>query len=174
MSESHPLVELARKTIETYVREGRVIKQPEELTPEMQQQAGTFVSLHSADGELRGCIGTIEPTQDNVALEVIQNAISAATRDPRFPPVRPDELDGLDVKVDVLMPPEPVESLDQLDPKRYGVIVESATDWRRGLLLPDLEGVDTVEYQVDIARRKAFIGPHEPVKLYRFEVKRYT
>ncbi|MCR4405725.1 MAG: AmmeMemoRadiSam system protein A [Anaerolineae bacterium] len=174
MSESHPLVQLARKTIETYVREGRVIKQPEELTPEMQQQAGTFVSLHSPDGELRGCIGTIEPTQDNVALEVIQNAISAATRDPRFPPVRPEELDGLDVKVDVLMPPEPVESLDQLDPKRYGVIVESATDWRRGLLLPDLEGVDTVEYQVDIARRKAFIGPHEPVKLYRFEVKRYT
>jgi AmmeMemoRadiSam system protein A len=167
-------VQLARKTIETYVREGRVIKQPEELTPEMQQQAGTFVSLHSPDGELRGCIGTIEPTQDNVALEVIQNAISAATRDPRFPPVRPEELDGLDVKVDVLMPPEPVESLDQLDPKRYGVIVESATDWRRGLLLPDLEGVDTVEYQVDIARRKAFIGPHEPVKLYRFEVKRYT
>jgi len=174
MSESHPLVQLARKTIETYVREGRVIKQPDELTPEMQQRAGTFVSLHSPDGELRGCIGTIEPTQDNVALEVIQNAISAATRDPRFPPLRPEELDGLDVKVDVLMTPEPVESLDQLDPRRYGVIVESATDWRRGLLLPDLEGVDTVEYQVDIARRKAFIGPHEPVKLYRFEVKRYT
>jgi len=174
MSESNPLVKLARKTVETYVREKRVLEQPEELVPEMQQQAGTFVSLHSPNGELRGCIGTIEPTQDNVALEIIHNAISAATRDPRFPPVRPHELDGLDVKVDVLMPPEPVESLAELDPKRYGVIVESATDWRRGLLLPDLEGVDTVEYQVDIARRKAFIGPNEPVKLYRFEVKRYT
>ena len=174
MSKSHPLVELARKAIETYVRERRVIEPPDELTPEMRQRAGTFVSLHGPGGELRGCIGTIEPTQDNVAREVIQNAISAATRDPRFPPVRPDELDGLDVKVDVLTPPEPVESLDELDPKRYGVIVESATDWRRGLLLPDLEGVDTVEYQVDIARRKAFIGPTEPIKLYRFEVKRYT
>jgi len=174
MSKSHPLVELARKAIETYVRERRVIEPPDELTPEMRQRAGTFVSLHGPGGELRGCIGTIEPTQDNVAREVIQNAISAATRDPRFPPVRPDELDGLDVKVDVLTPPEPVESLDELDPKRYGVIVESATDWRRGLLLPDLEGVDTVEYQVDIARRKAFIGPGEPVELYRFEVKRYT
>ncbi len=174
MSKSHPLVELARKAIETYVRERRVIEPPDELTPEMRQRAGTFVSLHGPGGELRGCIGTIEPTQDSVAREVIQNAISAATRDPRFPPVRPDELEGLDVKVDVLMPPEPVESLDELDPKRYGVIVESATDWRRGLLLPDLEGVDTVEYQVDIARRKAFIGPGEPVELYRFEVKRYT
>ena len=174
MSESHPLVELARKAIEAYVRERRVIEPPDELTLEMRQRAGTFVSLHGPGGELRGCIGTIEPTQDNVAREVIQNAISAATRDPRFPPVRPDELDGLDVKVDVLTPPEPVESLDELDPKRYGVIVESATDWRRGLLLPDLEGVDTVEYQVDIARRKAFIGPNEPVELYRFEVKRYT
>jgi AmmeMemoRadiSam system protein A len=174
MSESHPLVKLARKTIEAYVQEGRVIELPDGLTSEMRQQAGAFVSLHGSGGELRGCIGTIEPTQDNVAREVIQNAVSAATRDPRFPPVRPDELDDLDVKVDVLMPPEPVEGMDDLDPKLYGVIVQSATDWRRGLLLPDLEGVDTVEYQVDIARRKAFIGPNEPVKLYRFEVKRYT
>jgi uncharacterized protein (TIGR00296 family) len=107
-----------------------------------------------------------------VAQEVIRNAISAATRDPRFPPVRPEELDHLDVKVDVLTEPEPVQSTDQLDPKRYGVIVQCG--WRRGLLLPDLEGVDTVEYQVDIARRKAGIGPQEPVQLYRFEVKRYT
>jgi AmmeMemoRadiSam system protein A len=174
MSESHPLVELARETIETYVREGRIIEPPAELSPEMQQQAGTFVSLHGLGGELRGCIGTIDPAQANVAHEIIQNAVSAATRDPRFPPVRPEELDGLDVKVDVLTPPEQVQGLDELDPKRYGVIVQSATDWRRGLLLPDLEGVDTVEYQVDIARRKAFIGPHEPVELYRFEVKRYT
>jgi AmmeMemoRadiSam system protein A len=169
---AHPLVELARKTVESYVRTKRTIEPPEELVPEMQGLAGTFVSLHDSRGNLRGCIGTIEPQQPTIAQEVIQNAISAATRDPRFPPVQPEELEGLDVKVDVLTEPEPIESKDQLDPKRYGVIVESG--WRRGLLLPDLEGVDTVEYQVDIAMRKAGIGPGEPVQLYRFEVKRYT
>ena len=169
---AHPLVELARKTIESYVREKRTIEPPEELVPEMQGRAGTFVSLHDSQGNLRGCIGTIEPQQPTVAQEVIQNAISAATRDPRFPPVQPEELDGLDIKVDVLTEPEPIDSLDQLDPKRYGIIVESG--WRRGLLLPDLEGVDTVEQQVDIAMRKAGIRSGEPVQLYRFEVKRYT
>ncbi len=169
---AHPLVELARKTIESYVREKRTIKPPAELEPEMRGRAGTFVSLHDRRGNLRGCIGTIEPQQPTVAQEVIQNAISAATRDPRFPPVQPEELEDLDIKVDVLSKPEPVDSLDQLDPKRYGVIVESG--WRRGLLLPDLEGVDTVEYQVEIAMRKAGIRPGEPMQLYRFEVKRYT
>ena len=169
---AHPLVELARKTIESYVREKRTIEPPERLVPEMQGRAGTFVSLHDSRGNLRGCIGTIEPRQPAVAQEVIQNAISAATRDPRFPPVQPEELESLDIKVDVLTEPEPIDSLDQLDPKRYGVIVESG--WRRGLLLPDLEGVDTVEYQVDIAMRKAGIGPGEPMQMYRFEVKRYT
>jgi AmmeMemoRadiSam system protein A len=169
---THPLVELARKTIENYVQEKRTIEPPEELGPEMQGRAGTFVSLHDRRGNLRGCIGTIEPQRPTVAQEVIQNAISAATRDPRFPPVQPEELEELDVKVDVLTEPEPIDSMDQLDPKRYGVIVESG--WRRGLLLPDLEGVDTVEYQVDIAMRKAGIRPGEPMQLYRFEVKRYT
>lgn len=169
---AHPLVELARETIESYVREKRTIEPPEELVSEMQGRAGTFVSLHDSQGHLRGCIGTIEPQQPTVAHEVIRNAISAATRDPRFPPVQPEELKDLDVKVDVLTEPEPIESMDQLDPKRYGVIVESG--WRRGLLLPDLEGVDTVEYQVDIATRKAGIRPGEPVQLYRFQVKRYT
>ena len=169
---AHPLVELARNTIESYVREKRTIKPPEQLVPEMQGRAGAFVSLHDSRGNLRGCIGTIEPQQPTVAQEVIQNAISAATRDPRFPPVQPEELESLDVKVDVLTEPEPIDSMDQLDPKRYGIIVESG--WRRGLLLPDLEGVDTVEYQVDIAMRKAGIRPDEPVQLYRFEVKRYT
>ncbi len=169
---AHPLVELARETIESYVREKRIIQPPKELGPEMQGRAGTFVSLHDSRGNLRGCIGTIEPQQPTVAQEVIQNAISAATRDPRFPPVAPEELEDLDIKVDVLTEPEPIDSMDQLDPKRYGVIVESG--WRRGLLLPDLEGVDTVEYQVEIAMRKAGIRPGEPVQLYRFEVKRYT
>jgi len=173
MSISHPLVKLAKETIENYVRHGKIIQPPKELTPEMEKRAGTFVSIHK-HGMLRGCIGTIEPTQANVAQEVIENAISAATRDPRFPPIMPEELADLDIKVDVLSEPEPVESLEELDPRRYGVIVQSARDWRKGLLLPDLEGVDTVEYQVDIARRKAGIWPDEPIELYRFEVVRYT
>lgn len=168
----HPLVQLARQAIETYVRTGRIIAPPPELTPEMKQRAGTFVSLHDQRGNLRGCIGTIEPTQPNVAEEVIHNAISAATRDPRFPPVTADELDGLQVKVDVLSEAEPVCGLDELDPKRYGVIVQCG--WRRGLLLPDLDGVDTPEYQVEIASRKAGIREGEPKELYRFEVQRYT
>jgi len=174
VKESHVLVQLARRTIETYVREGRVFSPPDELSPEMEPRAGTFVSLHDRRGMLRGCIGTILPTQPNVAQEIIHNAISAATRDPRFPPVTPGELDGLDVKVDVLTTPESISGLEELDPRRYGVIVEAAHDWRRGLLLPDLEGVDTVEQQVSISRRKAGIGPDEPIKLSRFEVIRYT
>ena len=174
VKESHALVRLARRTIEAYVREGKVISPPEELTLEMQERAGTFVSLHDRQGLLRGCIGTISPTQPDVAQEIIQNAISAATRDPRFPPVTPAELEGLDVKVDVLTTPEPISGPEALDPRRYGVIVEAAHDWRRGLLLPDLEGVDTVEQQVTIARRKAGIGPNEAVRLLRFEVLRYT
>lgn len=174
MTNEHPLVKLARATIEAYVRERRMIDPPEELPPEMQGCAGAFVSLHDSHGNLRGCIGTIEPKEPNLAQEAIHNAISAATNDPRFPPVRPDELDDLTIKVDVLTEPELVDTPDELDPRRYGVIVQSARDYRRGLLLPDLEGVDTVEYQIEIARRKAGIGPNELVKLYRFEVKRYT
>lgn len=167
----HPLVQLAKTTIESYVKYGRVPKPPAPLPEEMRGQAGVFVSIHDRAGNLRGCIGTIEPTQPTIAEEVIRNAISAATRDPRFPPVSPDELDDLVINVDVLTPPERISSPKELDPKRYGVIVQQG--WRRGLLLPDLEGVDTVEQQIDIARRKAGIGPKEPVELYRFEVKRY-
>ena len=169
--DEHPLVQLARRTIEAWVRERRVIEPPDPLTPEMAEQAGTFVSLHRR-GRLRGCIGTIEPTQPNVAQELIANAISSATRDWRFSPLRPEELEDLEVKVDVLTLPELISGPEELDPKRYGVIVESGS--RRGLLLPDLEGVDTVEYQVSIARQKAGVGPHESVQLYRFEVKRYA
>lgn len=167
----HPLVKLARETIEAYVCTGRTPQAPAPLPAEMQAQAGVFVSLHDADGALRGCIGTIEPTQPNVAKEVIRNAVAAATRDPRFQPVEPNELVGLDVKVDVLTPAEPIDGPAELDPRRYGVIVESG--WRRGLLLPDLEGVDTVEAQIAIARQKAGIGADEEYQLFRFEVKRH-
>jgi AmmeMemoRadiSam system protein B/AmmeMemoRadiSam system protein A len=166
----HPLAALAKSTVETYVREGEIPKVPSELTPEMKEQAGVFVSIHKL-GNLRGCIGTFEAQKPNVAAEIITNAISSSTRDPRFPPISPDELKDLDYSVDVLTTPKPVKDESELDAKRYGVIVESG--WRKGLLLPDLEGVDTVEQQIDICRQKGGIGSDEPVKLYRFEVKRY-
>jgi len=166
-----PIAALAKETVETYIRTGKRPKPPAELTPEMKEKAGVFVSIHKK-GELRGCIGTFEPQERNVAAEVIANAVSSATRDPRFPSVSVGELKDLDYSVDVLTKPEPVEDESQLDPKKYGVIVECG--WRKGLLLPDLEGVDSAEYQIDICRQKGGIGPEEPVRLYRFEVKRHT
>jgi AmmeMemoRadiSam system protein A len=166
----HPITALAKETVEKYVREGKRPAPPAELTPEMKGKAGVFVSIHKK-GALRGCIGTFEPQEPNVAREIIANAISSATRDPRFNAITPEELKDLDYSVDVLTAPEPVDDVRQLDPKKYGVIVEAG--WRRGLLLPDLEGVDTAEYQIDICRQKGGIGPDEPVQLYRFEVKRY-
>jgi hypothetical protein len=164
-----PLARLAKETVETFVKEGKT-PQLGELTPEMKEKAGVFVSIHKFGG-LRGCIGTFEPQMENVAEEVITNAVSSATRDPRFSPIAPNELKDLEYSVDVLTKPEPIKSKDQLDPKRYGAIVECG--YRRGLLLPDLEGVDTVDYQIDICRQKAGIAPDEPINLYRFEVKRY-
>ncbi len=169
IKEMSSLAELARKTVETLVKEGKAPR-PDKLTLEMREKAGVFVSIHKID-ELRGCIGTFEPARKNVAEEVIANAISSATRDPRFPPIVPDELKDLSYSVDVLTKPEPIESKDQLDSKKYGVIVECG--WRRGLLLPDLEGVDSVDYQIEICCNKAGIAPNESIKLYRFEVKRY-
>lgn len=166
----HPLVQLARATIDAYVRAGKVIRPPAELSPEMKQQAGAFVSLHRR-GQLRGCIGTFAPTQDNVAEEVIHNAISSATQDPRFTPLQPRELADLEINVDVLSTPEPVTDVNELDPRIYGVIVSAGR--RRGLLLPDLEGVNTVDDQIDICRRKGGIGPNEPVQLQKFTVARY-
>ncbi len=167
----HPLVRLARKAIEEYVKNRRVIQPPEELTPEMKQQAGVFVSLKK-HGQLRGCIGTFLPTTENVAKEIIKNAIAAATQDPRFQPVTEDELDEIDYSVDILSQPEKVNDLSELDPKRYGVIVSKG--FQKGLLLPDLEGVNTVEEQLRIAKLKAGIHPDDPdVDIYRFEVKRY-
>ncbi len=167
--EMHPLTKLARNTVESYVKEGKTPR-PSELTPEMREKAGVFVSIKK-HGQLRGCIGTFEPKLPNVAEEIISNAVSSAFKDPRFPPVDAEELPDLTYSVDVLTTPEPVESEKELDPKKYGVIVESGK--RHGLLLPDLEGVDTVDKQIDICRQKAGIYPDEPVKLYRFEVKRY-
>jgi AmmeMemoRadiSam system protein A len=165
----HPLVRLAKRTVESYIKRGKVTP-PKRLTAEMKPKAGVFVSIHKG-GELRGCIGTIEPQRKNIAEEIIANAIASASRDPRFYHITTDELDELEYSVDILTKPEPVRSRKQLDARRYGVIVEAGG--RKGLLLPDLEGVDSVDYQIDICRQKAGIAPEEPVKLYRFEVKRY-
>ncbi|MEK6679485.1 MAG: AmmeMemoRadiSam system protein A [Nitrospirota bacterium] len=168
--ESHPLVKLAKDAIKEYIKNRRIIKPPDDLAEEMKGQAGVFVSLKKS-GQLRGCIGTFAPTAKNIAEEVIHNAISAATRDPRFQPVGLSELEEIDYSVDVLTEPEKIAGPEGLDPKRYGVIVKCGI--RKGLLLPDIEGVDTVEEQIDIARSKAGIYEDEPVELYRFEVKRY-
>lgn len=164
------LVKIARQSLEYYLQHGKVLSVPGEVPPELSSEAGAFVSIKK-HGQLRGCIGTVAPTRRNVVEEVIVNAISAGTRDPRFFPVQINELDDLVYSVDVLQPPEPVKELDELNPKKYGVIVRAGR--RSGLLLPDLEGINTPSEQVAIARQKAGIGPGEPVELERFEVKRY-
>ena len=167
-----PWVKLARRSLETYVKtDQRLTSLPEDLPAEMTtQQAGAFVSLHK-NGQLRGCIGPSAPTCDNLAWEIVQNAMSACSRDPRFSPVRPNELDELEYSVDVLGAPEPVDSPAALDPKTYGVIVSCGG--RRGLLLPDLDGVDSVEAQLSIALQKGGIRENEPYKIERFKVVRH-
>lgn len=165
-----PHAELARRAVESYVRRDRMPDAgdaPEELTS---RKAGAFVCLKK-DGELRGCIGTIQPACPSLAEEILENSISSATRDPRFPPVTPEELDSLSYSVDVLEEPEDISSIEELDVKVFGVIVRSGG--RSGLLLPDLEGVDTPEDQVRIATMKAGIRPGDPVILQRFKVTRH-
>lgn len=169
-TESAP-VTLARETIERYVRDGVLPIVSAFEDPALPERAGAFVSLHR-DGELRGCIGTIVPVEPSLAGEIARNAISAATADPRFPPVRADELEELEIKVDVLHEPESVSSMGELDPCVYGVI--TTCGYRRGLLLPDLEGVETCKQQVAIAMSKAGIAATEPISLERFRVDRYA
>lgn len=164
-------VRLARASVEHYVRTGRRLEMPDGLPGDMtRRRAGVFVSLHE-DGRLRGCIGTIAPVTPCVAREIIDNGVSASSRDPRFNPVEPEELDKLVYSVDVLEPPEKISSPSQLDVKKYGVIVTKGG--RRGLLLPNLDGVNSVEEQIAIAKQKAGIAQGENVELERFEVTRH-
>lgn len=164
-------VKLARHTIETYIRSGKPPQVPEDLPEELyRRRAGTFVSLKE-DGKLRGCIGTITAVQNSLAEEIIHNAVSACSRDPRFPPVEHWEVERLTITVDVLGDTEQISSPDELDVTRYGVIVTKGH--RRGLLLPNLEGVDTVRQQIAIAKQKAGIKEQESVELERFEVVRH-
>ena len=172
-SSCHPFVQLAIDAIAAYVRDFRFITPPESLFegfPGLRRRAGAFVSLKK-EGELRGCIGTIEPARGTLAVEIIENAISAASKDPRFRPVDEDELAVLRVSVDILGAPERVAGPGDLDVRRYGVIVRAGG--KGGLLLPDLEGIASVEAQLSIARLKGGIGESEPVELYRFVVERY-
>lgn len=168
-------VQLARRTLEYFLETGKHLKAEQladlDLNKLYSQKAGVFVSLHQQE-DLRGCIGTISATTSSLVTEIMQNAISAATQDPRFDPVQAAELAGLTLNVDVLGPAEPVDDLSQLNPRQYGVIVTQGS--RRGLLLPDLDGVDTYQQQLHIACRKAGIDPNSTYQISRFEVTRYT
>jgi hypothetical protein len=166
----HRIVELAKQTIEEYVRTGKTISPPRDLSPELAARAGVFVSLKKK-GNLRGCIGTFEPMAATVAEEVVKNAIAAATQDPRFHAVEKDELAELEYSVDVLSAPEKITNIKDLDPKEYGIIVVQGM--RQGLLLPDLAGVDTIEEQLRITKMKAGIWTDENLEIFRFAVTRY-
>ena len=167
-------LELAKKTIKAYIKTGKVISLPKDLPKEMlTKKAGVFVSLHLKNNDLRGCIGTFFPTQANIAQEIVQNAVPSATQDPRFPPVTVNELPNLIYSVDILSASKNVSKGALSDTKKYGLIV-SAQDGRRGLLLPDLPEVDTVEEQIRICRMKAGINPWEPVSYQIFTVERHS
>lgn len=170
-SEEDEYVRLARQTLESYTVNRKIIQKPDNLSKELtDNRAGVFVSL-KLNGNLRGCIGTISPTTQSIADEIIQNAISAGTEDPRFPPVSEEELKRLIYSVDILGCAEKIQSTDELNPEKYGVIV--SVGHKRGLLLPNLEGIDTAEEQVSIALKKAGISPAENYRLERFEVVRH-
>ncbi len=164
-------VALAKESLVYFLTTGQILPVPDEVPAFLQGRAGTFVSLKK-NGQLRGCIGTFQPTKPDIATEIIHNAISAGTQDPRFPPVKPEEIPELTISVDILEQPEQIDSLLELNPERYGVIVTKGR--RSGLLLPMLEGVNTAEEQVSIAMQKGGIHPDEEIDLYRFTVTRYT
>ncbi len=168
----HPYVRLARDAIRRYLESGEVKVPPGEFDDAPAR--GVFVSLHERSGDeedaLRGCVGSVRPREQTLAREIARSAVAAAVADPRFPPLRLDEVDDLEVTVYLLGEPEPVHSLDDLDPHRYGVIVEGP-DGKTGLLLPAIPGIDDAATQVSIARRKAYLSPDDPIRLYRFEAE---
>lgn len=175
MTQAHPYPALARLAatrllagLDLDEKDWLALSEDREL---WRPRRGCFVTIKNNDGSLRGCIGTIAPTQPDLGREIAANAVSSASRDPRFKPLAPEELNRVHFSVDILEPPEPVESLDDLDPSRWGVIVTKG--FQRGLLLPDLEGIDTVIKQVSIAARKAGLDSLDGVSLSRFAVSRY-
>ena len=165
--------ELARLTIEEFVTVRAIIESPSKPTGVLASRAGTFVTLRTLDGQLRGCIGTVEAIRANVAEEIIHNAIMAATSDPRFAPVTKEELSCLSYGVDVLSAPEHSEGPEDLDPSRFGVIIETLDHSRRGLLLPLIDGIETIEQQWVAVHHKAGIRVGERVTIERFTVTRF-
>lgn len=171
----HPLAELAKSAVETFVTRGETIAPTENMPPQyIDKRAGVFVTI-TQNGELRGCIGTHAPTQKNIATETIHNAIEAATSDPRFTPVEAIDLASLKYEVYILEKLEPVEVLTDLDPKVFGVFVIGMRSNGRGLLLPGLEGIDTIKQQLSIACEKAGINPtQEKLAIYRFGAEKVS
>jgi len=165
-------VEFAKLTVEKYIKEGKTPSIPPSLAGIDIKRAGIFVSIKKSNGDLRGCIGTIFPTKKTIAEEIIHNAIAASTKDPRFEPIKRYELKDLVYSVDILHPPEDISSIKELDPEIYGIIV-IAQSGKQALLLPHLEGVNTVEDQIQICMRKAGISSNDPISVKRFKVDRY-
>lgn len=166
----HPYVALAVRSVRHYLEHGVPLPCPENLTEDLLQPKGAFVTIKNR-GKLRGCIGELNPTHDNLAVEIIQNAVAAASRDPRFAPVSIDEIKNLTISIDVLTPLEKVNDVSQLDCKKFGLTVTSID--KQGVLLPDLEGVDTVAEQLRICLKKSRISENESYEIHRFEVERY-
>ncbi len=168
-------VNLAKSAIGEYVKTGTIIPVPENLPPEFyEKKHGVFVSIHNG-AELRGCIGTYLPAHKNLAKEIILNSIAACSRDNRFSPISAEELPNLKIEVSLLSVPEKISTPDELDPKKYGVIVK-CPDGRTGLLLPDLEGVDSIEQQISIAYQKGGISPalEKEMEIFKFTVQKFS
>lgn len=185
----HPLIQLAKEAVETYIEKKEIIQPPDNLPKEfLEKKAGTFVTIQK-DKQLKGCIGTYLPTQENIAKEVIRNAIAAATEDHRFKSVKKEELSSLSYIIYILEEPEPIQDIKELDPKKYGIIVKTIPispssettsvfngrkPFKSGLLLPDLEGINTPEEQIAIACQKGGINPiQERISIYRFKTTKY-
>lgn len=167
----HYYIVLAQEAIKTYLSTGQVMSVPANLPASLRTPGAVFVSLYTATGQLRGCRGTLTPTEPTLAEAIIKTAIASATDDPRFPPMLLPETNGLQIKIDVLSPPEPVTDVSTLNEKLYGVVIKSGS--RRAVLLPDIAAVDSVARQLEMVRRKAGIGADEPADLFRFTVSRY-
>ena len=166
----HPYISLAQDSVHHYLNHHKKLSCPNPLSRDMELRSGAFVSIKKLK-QLRGCIGTLEPCEPNLAMEIIENSLKAALHDPRFSPVTAEELQDLTYSIDVIRPLEKVSSIEELDPRMFGLVVRS--NGKQGVLLPDLEGVDSVEEQIQICRTKGKIRDDEPVEMYRFQVDRF-
>lgn len=166
----HPYISLAQESVHHYLNHREKLSCPNPLSKELKSRSGAFVSIKKLK-RLRGCIGTLEPCEPNLAMEIIENSLKAALHDPRFPPITVEELPNLSYSIDVIQPLEKISTIEELDPNTYGLVVRS--NGKQGVLLPDLEGVDSTEEQIKICRTKAKISEDEPVEMYRFQVNRF-